>query len=811
MDQLLLGFRCAYRSFQRSAATTVLVVTTLSLGVGAVTAVFMVAHSVLLRPLPYDSVDELAMIWRKPKARPSSMSGFRDEAALVRQVSTASIVSAWRTRSTTLQDLAVIESWRGNLAPQVDFVGDGVSQRVRGAFATPNLFDLLGVNAALGRTFSSDDSDVLLISDSLWRSRFGADLSIVGRSVQLALGRDRARRAFTVAGVLPAEFRFTYPEATDLWMVLPWRTLELSEQRALNYEVVARLKPGMELRTAEAEIRSLYDVAELQFDLPLNRRSEAWMEPLHEYSVGRVRPTLALLGAICLVVLTIGCVSATNLLIARSWSRRDELLTQRALGASSGQLLRQLLAEALVLAVLAVSGGLALVAVLQPTIRHLIPVAMPRANDISVDAATVSWALLVGLVALTIVFFPSWLALRGSVVSAALAMPTATRKASLVWHQVLIGVQVALVTPLLLMAIVLLHSFWNLTRVDLGFRSDHIVVAELRLLHPRYRDTDQIHNFEAALLERLRDLPGVTAVSLTSAIPFRGLDWLRNIRTPGLPVVLANERQVAPNYFYVMGIQLVSGRLLEVSDGPDATRVVVVSQGLARRLHGESDSVGRTLGGDSGPRIVGVVADVQTRRVGEAGTPAYYLPRAQYPSELVCIVARVSGDTDAVKAAIPEVVNGIDPDQPAQGINTLDDAIEQSIQDRELYAATAVALAVITLILMAAGVCGVMLQMVSERTRELAIRAAVGASPRQQMSTVLARALSPLVCGLIVGWILSVWSLNAIRGVLFGTAGWQFEAFTAAAACVLVCGAVACYLPGRQVARLDVLAALRHN
>ena len=809
----------ALRSFRRRRAVTGLIILTLTLGIGVVVAIFMIAQSILLKPLPYANADSVAMIWRKPLNRSSVMSGFRDASDLDRQIATSGLVQQWRGQKTVIADVAAIE-----LTTQADLILASGAERIRGAFATPNLFEVLGVAPALGRLFNRDDTGAIVISDGFWRRAFGGDAAIVGRTMDLTLGRPRARQTFVIAGVLPPAFRFTYPDETEFWIVTRWDEVARSNPNALRYQVVARLETGVTAERATAELSALLAAEQASRNVPATRRETVWVEPINDYTVGRVRPAIQLLAALCASVLLIGCVSAANLMLAQTASRERELVTQRFLGASRSRLLWQLLSETTVLVGVSTLLALVTVAALQPIIRAAVPLATPRANEIAVGFMVVVGASFVGgAVVLLAGLLPAWMSVRRELHAGMLQPHTVTTSQSGTrLRQLLIAIQIAFVTPLGLAAGLLLHSFWNLQHVELGFDSSNIVVAEMRLLNPRYRDAE-LRLFEVSVLERAKGIGGVIDASITSAIPMRGVDWLRGIPVSGADWVngkptlettrlAANERQVEPNYFSVMQVAPVEGRLFDATDSKTSAPVAVVSESLARALFAGKSAVGQMLPTVPAARqIIGVVRDVRSRRVDEAGMPAFYTPRAQSSSELVVLVLKTDGRTELVQSAIRPMIAAIDPDQPVQNITTLDQVVSDTIDTPKVYATVAMTLALITLVLTLAGVCGVLFQIVSERTRELGIRAAVGAAPRQLIAAVMHKGVMPLITGVVVGTVASTWIARAMRAYLFEIDALPLTAYGVTAVVVLLCGLVACYLPGRSAAKLDTLAALRHE
>jgi len=811
MTNLWFGLTRAVRPFMARPLLTFLLTITLAIGVGAVSAVFMVAYSVLLKPLPYSKADEVAMVWRKPQNRPSAMAGFRDDADLVRQVFTASMVRTLREGNQTLIDVAAIESWRTSLAAQVDLIGGAGAERLRAAFVTPNFFSLLGSSPALGQWFSSGPSDEVVVSHALWRQRFGGDPNIVGRKVEVSSGRERQRHLVTIVGVLEPSFQFTYPDATDLFIREPWERVELGNQMALRYQVLTRRKPGATWQQTAKDVAGVLEAWGATLQVPEGRRETAWVEPIHEYSFGKVRPVLNLLGGICLLVLLIGCISAANLLLAQTSARQREIQTHRHLGATSAQLVRRLATETAALATTAALPVIVALWMFQSALRLLVPVATPRAGELELTAATIAFAFVVcALVVLLAGFVPALFGIAGAVTSLPYGSSTSTTGTRGVRaRQVLIAVQAAAIMPLLVASGLLLHSFWNLSQVDPGFEADRVLIAEMRLLNPRYRSPEQIGIFERVLLERSKALDGVREAAITSAVPLRGVDFMRSIRHPDGAPLLVNERRVDPDYFTVLRVPLLSGRIFSSVDRGSSEPVAMLSASLARILFPAGGAIGQTVDAAGKRTVVGVVGDIRSRRIDEAAKPALYVPRAQAPSELVCLMLLVSRDHDQVRAALPSLVKSIDPEQPVQGINTLSAVMADSIGDRKVYATVAGILAGIMLILTACGVCGVLFQLVTERTRELGIRAAVGASPYEQIRAVMMQGMKPLAVGIVTGALASLGVSRVLGSYLFGLGTVDPIAFGLAVTGLFITGLLGCYLPGRRAALLDTMVALR--
>jgi putative ABC transport system permease protein len=808
MRSVVDDLRYAGRLLLRRPGYALAAILTLALGIGANTAIFAVVRGVLLRPLPYAAPDRVVMVWSERKG----------DAVLRRGIATPDEVQQWRARNTSFTDLAVIELWSTDPAARMDLAGAEGAERLRGSFASPNFFDVLGVKAALGRTFSDSDAasgaaDVVVLSDGLWRRRFGADRGIIGRTIELTLGRPRGPTRFTVIGVMASRFQFTYPEDTELWTPRSWHDVDAAPKGAVAYTTIARLREGVSMSRAQAEMTAVNEA--IARDVPDGRYLSSLsirLEPVQDYAVGQFRSAMLLLISVTAFLFVIACVNVANLLLARTVERSRELAVRAALGAGRARLVRQLLAEGIVLATAGGIVGIAFAAMLQPALRATLPSTIPRIDEIGIDAITLAWA--VGIAALTSIaagLAPSW---RGTPnLHAALkqggSTVTGDVRASR-WRRVLIVAQVAAVVVLLSGGGLLVHSFWNLQRVDLGFDGSRVLTMEMRLAGPRYANEERLRLFQQALLERMRAVPGVTQASMTSSVPLRGTDWMWVVRALGVRQShFMNEREVDPEYFGVMRIALRDGRLFDRSDTEASPLVAILSESAARLIFPGENAVGKIVDPPGPFRIVGVVADVRHARVDQAPKPAIYTARAQRPSELICLVARTIPGATGVPAASRGAINSIDPSQPVEGITTLDQIVSESIADRRFYAAATTAFSIVALLLAVAGLYGVVSRGVTERMRELGIRIVLGAARRDLIGLVVRQGLSPVVVGLAAGTVAAFWTSRLLRGFLFDVRAVDPVTYVAVPALVVVVATVACYIPARRATRLDPIAALR--
>lgn len=805
--------RQALRTLRRHRAFAVSAVLLLALGIGANTLVFSVVHGVVLRPLPYREPDRLVYLWRGTQTNPGNRHS----------ILTGSHVHEFARGTTTLESYAVAMAWDTSINGIVDLVRDEGSDRLRGAFITPNLFELLGVRAAHGRTFVSSDSEgspVAVISAGLWRRRFGMSPGVLGMQVRLASGRkSRTQPPYTIVGVLPDDVRFTYPRETEIFLLLPWTQIRAS--RALEYTMVGRLRPGVTHGTAEAELTTITrNIVRTYTNIPekdlakLLDETRAMAEPLEQHLAAEVRPGVMLLGAVSGLVLLIACVNLGLLMLARTVDRAGELAVRAALGAGPKRLVRLLTIEGLVLAAIGGIAGVVLAAAVLPVVRRLLPAIVPRGDEITLDVNVLGFALLTtALTALVCGIAPGVLASRRDLLAVLRRTgisSTASRAAVLFRHAV-VSLQVATVLVLLVAAGLLLHSFWRLQTVNLGFEPSDLLTLETRLYNPKYRDKDGGATFERALLAHVRGMPGVAQATITTAVPMRGVDFTYVVGPPNGKPQLGQMRSVAPGYFEMMRIPLRAGRLFSDADSAVSAPVMIVSESYGRRHFGAENPVGRLIDLGAKPvEIVGVVGDVRYAEVARDAAPAFYLPRAQSPVELICLLVKPRpGMSDQVADSLRGAVRAIDPEQPFEGLSTVAEIVSQSTADRRFYALATGMFAAIALALAIAGLFGVVSRAVSERRRELAIRTAVGADARRIVRLVLGYGLVPVAIGITAGSLAALAGARLLRNLLFQVPPTDGATYAACILLVLAVAVAACLLPARRALRVEPSSLLR--
>ncbi|HKG90380.1 MAG TPA: ABC transporter permease [Gemmatimonadaceae bacterium] len=808
LDELWFDLRYAARVLRRSPGFAAVAVLTLALGVGATTAIFSAVHAVLLRPLPYPDAGRVVMLWAR-----NARTGDRDEAAPADYLD-------WRAAGgRAFAGVAALQPYGHDYTP-----AGGEPETLRSSLVGEDFFRVMGVGALVGRALLPEDfagpagARVVVISHQLWRSRFGADPAVVGRTVTLD------RRPYTVVGVMPPEFPF--PADRQLWAPMVLDEREARVRGGGYIPVVARLRPGVALAQAQREADEI--AARLARDYPrTNAQRAIELQPLPDYLTGQVRPALlVLLGAVGMVLL-IACANVANLLLARGSQRRHELAVRGALGASRGRLVRQLAAESALLAALGGAAGTLVAVWGARAITALAPADVPRIETVTVDASVLAFAAAVTL--LTALLFglapavqAAGVALSGSLAAGSRAVHGgAPRRGGL--RGALIAAEVALAMVLGVGAGLLLRSFWSLLRVDPGFVAENRLTVQLFVWDGRSKPEERVA-FIADVLGRVAALPGVRSAGAVSALPFgeSRIGITTGFTIPGRPVPPPEEVPRAdysvatPGYFDAMGIPLRRGRLFAPADGPRAPSVVLVNETFARRHFPNDDPVGqrvtlRYAGNTASSEIVGVVGDVRQVGLDQAQRPEVYVAHAQSGFGSMTLVVRTSADPAALLGAVKAQVYAADPQQPIWTSATLDQLVDRSLAGRRFSVVLIGAFSALALLLAAVGIYGLVSFTTAQRTRELGLRMALGARASDILAATMKDALALTGIGVAAG-LAGAWSLTRVLGgMLYGIAPTDPATFVALAALVACIAALASYLPARRATRLDPVAALRND
>jgi predicted permease len=797
---LMADLRHTARGLRRSPGTTAAAAITLAIGIGAATAVFSVADTVVLEPLPYAHADRLVHI------RESATTGARMSVAWPDFLD-------WRDRVRTIAELSCYQRTAFTLT------GAGEPERLVGRVVCGNLLEVLGVQPALGRAFDARDDRpgaalVAIVSDALWRSRLGADPRVVGRALRLD------GRTYTIVGVLGP--RFWFMGRTDVLVPLGPTITGVFRDRVnhMGLYAIGRLAPAASLGAARAEMSAI--AATIARENPKTSAGVgADVAPLLDAVVGDVRPAfLALLGAVgCLLLLA--CANVANLLVARGAARRHEMTIRALVGGGRWRLARQALVESLLLAAAGTAGGVVLAWWLVGALVASAPADVPRLANVGLDLPALAFAagacLLSGLVFGVI---PAWHAGAEAAAPALVRAPRSGGAARLGTRRVLLSAEVALAVLLLAGAGLMIQTVVRLLHVDPGFRVEGLVTGRVQLPGSRY-PAERRQAFADELLPRLRALPGVTAAAIAESLPIDGSDWqaIFMARDRPLPpraeMPSANIDPVSPGFVAALGMRLVEGRAFAAHE---PRPVVIINEKLARQIWPGERAIGRQLriGFPETPEslspwstVIGVVGDVKFDGLA-AGTPLQiYYPTAMFPPDAFSVVVRTAGDPDGLAPALRRAVAALDPELPVSSLQTME-AIRRASTAREgLLARLFVLFAAAALLLAAVGLAGIVAQGVTERTHEIGVRVALGARRGHVMRLVTGRVLAATAAGAAIGVVGALVLSRWIAGLLFGVTPTDPLTLTSVVVLLGVVAFVAAWLPARRATAVDPLAALR--
>jgi putative ABC transport system permease protein len=798
---VLADLKFALRQLLKSPGFTFVAVFTLALGIGACTAIFSVINGVLLRPLDYPEAERLMVLKETQLPDFSQFS-----------VSPPNFLD-WEKQLKSFERMAAYNGTSLNLT------GDREPQRLVGVKATAHYFDVYRIKPVLGRTFLSEEDapgkeKVVVLSHPLWQRLFGGAENVIGRPLQLN------GEPYTIIGVAPAGFGAA--ANTDAWVPMAFPADETAgDNRGAHYiNVIARLKAGVTPAQADAELKVL--AAQLAKQYPdSNKGWGAFAVRLLDYTVRDVRAVLyTLLGAVGCVLL-IACANIANLLLARASARHREISIRAALGAGRGRLMRQLLTESVLLAVVGGTLGILFAKWGLDALLALAPASLPRIAAIQLDATVLAGSMALSL--LTGVIFglaPAWLAARTDVNEALKQGSRGSTEGGARGRLrgTLVVVEVAAALVLLAGAGLLVRSFVTLAHVDPGFTPEHATLLRLSLPGKKYGKPAQQVAFADALLARLAALPGVTAVGMTHAMPIVG-DWVLGFTLNGRPPIApsdlpnTNYYSVTPGYFPAMGIRLVRGRLFNERDDAKAPRVALINETLARQHFPHEDPIGKQINVTNGPdtwrEIVGIVSDVKQYGVDRPTTNQTYEPYAQQPYGNPNFVIRTAGPPAAILSSLRPAIYAVDKDQPVASIRPLEAIMADNIARQRFAMTLLTVFAVVALIIAAVGIYGVMAYTVTQRTGEIGIRLALGAQPRDVLQLILTHGGKLVGAGLLLGLVLALAGGRIVQSILFSTNARDPLTFAAITTLLALVALVACLLPARRATKVDPMVALR--
>ena len=796
MTRALHDLKHAARSLLKRPAFSLAAVLTLGLGIGANTAIFTLIDCILLKPLPYESSDRLVKLLRShPTARYTYFS-YPDLRDL-------------REQNTVFSEVA------GTATTRWALTGQGDPALLPTLRVTEGFFDVLKVGAERGRLFRSDDyetgaENIIAIAHSTWQGRFGADPEIVGRTVSLNDGR------YTVVGVLPPD-AVQYPQ-TDIEFFTPARLGENDGRGSRRLSALARVRPGVTMEEAQSQARVIAGrLAEAYPDA--NRERTITLEPLREHMVADVRALFLVLLAAVGTVLLIACANVANLLLSRITRRRREIAVRMAMGAARRHVVGHLLAESLMLALLGGIAGLIFSFWAVDAFIALSPTQLPRQPEVGVNLTVLGFSLAIALLTgLMAGLLPALQASRPDL-TAALKEGDARSGAGRGRRRarnLLAATQIALSVMLLVSAGLLIKSFARLLDVDPGFRPQRVLSASLALPSSRYPDGDAALRFYERLTERIASLPGVAAAATASMIPLTGQNWCNGFILEGQEdeaEECAEFRAVSPSYFEVMGVRSLAGRGFSAADDASAPPVAIIDRIMAERFWpGVTEAIGHQVTIFDQPRtIVGVVASVHSFGLDREAKPTLYLPQDQHPLPFGSAVARSAGDPASIIPAVRREVWSIDPDLPIYDLSTGDQLVSRSVASPRFRMLVLAAFAALALLLAAVGIYSVIAYDVSQRTREIGIRVALGARAADVLRQVMGEGARLVLLGLIGGLLAALAATRVLTGFLFGVEPVDAAVYVGVGLFLSAVALAATWVPAHRATRVDPITALRQE
>jgi putative ABC transport system permease protein len=818
MDTLFQDLRYGARMLIKRPGFTFVAVLVLALGIGANSAIFSVVNAVLLKSLPYDHPERLALVWEtNPKVQigsdllPVSASNFTD----------------WRNQNESFEAISIVSGANFNLT------GTDRPEQLGGAQVSASFFKLLGIEPAAGRTFTEEEDQpdrnrVVVISHSLWQSRWAGDPNIIGKTLMLN------DASYTVIAVMPKGFNypkatdlpayFQLPPQTELWTPIALTSRQISSRGNHNYGVLARLKPGIAIERAQSEMTSVAQNIEQQYP-----QLAGWgvkVVSLEEQSIGDIRLILwVLLGAVGFVLL-IACANVANLLLARASSRQKEIAIRTALGASRLQIIRQLLTESIMLAL--VGGGFGILMAIWgiDALLALSPGNLPRMDEVRVDGAVAGFTFAVSL--LTGMIFG--LAPAAQVSKANLNEflkegargSTSGSRANRV-RNLLVIAEVALSLVLLIGAGLMIRSFTQLMNVSPGFNPQNVLTMQIFLPQSKYsRGADQAAFFKQ-VINRVEALPGVESAGAITHLPLSGMEESGNFSIESHPSesfdvgTIADMRAISPNYFRSMGIPILRGRDFSETDGEQSVPVAIISESMAMRYFPGEDPLGQRIKRGSATAefpwatIVGIAADVKHSALEKQSRPHMYFSYPQSPFGYMALVVRTSASPESLSAAAQNAVWAVDKDQPVVNVKTMEHYLSTAVAARRFNMTLLAAFAAVAMALAMVGIYGVISYTVTQRTHEIGIRMALGAGQRDVLKLVFGQAIRLSVIGVGIGVAASFALTRVMSSLLFGVTATDPLTFIVIPLILTGVALGACFVPARRATKVDPMIALRYE
>lgn len=802
MERLLQDLRYGFRMVLKSPGFTIVAVIALALGISANTAIFSVINTTLLKPLPYEASDRLMVI------RETKLPQFPEFS-----IAPGNFLD-WQKQNTQFESLAAHRNFSYNL------IGNGDPERLRGARITANLLSTLGVKPIEGRDFLPEEDregkdNVVIVSDGLWKRRFGSDPKLIGQALNLN------GKSYTVIGIMPASFWFPNRE-TELWTPMAFTAKDAENHGGHFIGVVARLKPGITKAQAETEMKVIASRLEQQYP-DTNTGWSVKIVPLLEYAVGDMRSALMILFGAVVFVLLIVCANIANLLLARAAARQKEIAIRCAMGAKRGRIVRQLLTESVMLAVMGSAVGLLLAVWGLKLLLALAPKNLPRVQEASIDGPTLVFTLLLTLVIGILFGLAPALQASSPHLNEWLKEGGKGGTDSLRRHRLrntLVISEVALSLVLLIGAGLMMKSFQRLQATALGFNPQGIYVMGVALPEKKYSEDQQQAAFFTTLLEKITAMPGVHSVGASQVLPFAG-DYILAFDIKGRPPAAAgqgtsaNYYAVSPDYFKAMGIPLVKGRYFTDRDSAKTGRVAIINETMAKRYFPDEEPIGKQINISNGPdsyrEIVGIVGDVKHYGLDTPPPAQMYEPYLQQPFAAMTLVIRTAPGSTISSEALRKEVLSIDKEQPITRFVAMEELISDSVARQRFSMILLTIFAVIALILAAVGIYGVISYSVTQRTNEIGIRMALGAQRSDILKLILKQGMGMALAGVLLGLLVAYGFTNLISSLLFEVSPTDPLTFAGISLLLLIVALLSCVIPARRATNVDPMIALRYE
>ena len=813
MESLIQDLRFGLRMLRKAPAFTIVAVVVLALGIGANTAIFSVVNAVLLKPLPFQNSEKLVQVWHTPPQKSfPGMTRF--------SVSPANYLD-WVSQNHVFEKMAIYGYRDYNLTGKSD------PEQILAIPVSVDFFSVLGATPMLGRTFVPEENQpghghVVVLSQGFWQSHFSADPRVVGRTISLN------SESYTVVGVVPSKSVFptsSDPKSqTQMWTPLAWTDADRAVRGNHNYLVIGRLNPGATVQQAQAEMNTIS--ARLEQAHPAD--DKGWgtkVVPLREELVGEVRPALmVLLGAVGFVLL-IACANVANLVLVKTLARQKEIAIRTALGASAARVIRQILSETVMLGL---AGGLLGLFLAHYGVRLIVAFlaqSLPRATDIGVDTQVLAFTLAVSVFTGVIAgLIPALRANRGSI-NDSLKQGMGRTDADSGGNRIRSGLvisEVALSLVLLIGSGLMVRSLASLRNVDPGMDPHNVLTTPVSLPVTKYATPVQQEAFFDALLQRVRDLPGVVSAGGIDTLPISGGGSMQPIAAEGQPSLPMSEqpevavRGVDPGFFETMKVPLLQGRQLTASDITDHSQVVVISQAMAKRFWGRENPIGKRLTltfiPEKSREVVGVVGDIKQDGLNVVDPVAtLYLPRAQYPSPYLTLVVRAASRSEGLIVSIANAVHQVDREQPVLDVVSMDDILVNSLSRQQFNMLLLAAFSGLALLLAAIGIYSVLAYSVRRRVREIGVRMALGAQRGDILRMILGQGTKLAFIGTGIGIAGALALTRLLSSQLFGVTATDPITFVSVSALIVVVALLACCIPARRATKVDPLVALRYE